>query len=80
MEGLTAGRIVHFVVPNTPEPHPHRPAIVTRVWNDAGMVQLQVFTDGTNDGEWGKPNVVWETSVAYSEEPTPRTWHWIERA
>lgn len=83
MEGLTEGRIVHFVAPNGQ----HRPAIVVRVWDKiAGYVQLQVFTDGSNDGEWGKPGVVWETSVNYAE-PTAddesvklRTWHWIERA
>jgi hypothetical protein len=22
----------------------------------------------------------WQTSVTYSEDPTPRTWHWIEKA
>lgn len=78
MEGLTPGRIVHFVAPNGK----HRPAIVVHVWSvdKPGYVQLQVFTDGSNDGEWGKPGVVWETSVDYSEEPKPRTWHWIERA
>lgn len=81
MDGLTEGRIVHFVT----AAGEHRPAIVVRVWRDLqerypGYSNLQVFTDGSNDGDWGRPNVVWETSVAYSEEPKPRTWHWIERA
>lgn len=79
MDGLTEGRIVHFVLA-TGE---HRPAIVVRNWNiesKPGYVNLLVFADGSNDGEWGKPNVVWETSVDYSEEPQVRTWHWIERA
>lgn len=78
MEGLTEGRIVHFVVPNGQ----HRPAIVTRVWNpQSGMVTLNVFADEPNDTDWAKgKNVVCETSVEYSEEPRPRTWHWIERA
>jgi hypothetical protein len=56
MEGLTEGRIVHFVMPNGQ----HRPAIVVRVWRvtqaegsalppENGCSQLQVFTDGSND-------------------------------
>ena len=81
MDGLTEGRVVHFVT----ERGDHRPAMVVKVWRDLqdrypGYSNLQVFADGSNDGEWGKPNVVWETSVSYSEEPKPRTWHWIERA
>lgn len=56
MDGLTAGRIVHYVLgPNNVdcrEPLAHRPAIVVRVcppeWGYApeeGRVNLQVFTD-----------------------------------
>lgn len=83
-DGLTEGRMVHFVT----ERGEHRPAVVVRVWDKAtGYVNIMVFADGSNDGEWGKPNVVWETSVQYAEPPadndTPvavRTWHWIERA
>lgn len=45
----TVGRIVHFVLPNGE----HRAAIIARVWdvspNLDPSVQLQVFTDGTND-------------------------------
>jgi hypothetical protein len=61
MDGLTEGRIVHYVMPNGE----HRPAIVVRVWRvqdykngqvvglphppENGCCQLHVFTDGTND-------------------------------
>lgn len=77
MEGLTEGRIVHYVLENGQ----HRPAIVVRKWGgDTGCVQLQVFTDQTNDGFKEGENVVWRTSVVYSEEPKPYTWHWPERA
>lgn len=81
MEGLTEGRIVHFVT----EWGEHRPAIVVKVWRDLqgsppGYSNLQVFSDGSNDGDWGRPNVVWETAVSFSEEPKPHTWHWIKRA
>lgn len=79
MKGLTEGRIVHFVVPEGPCAGEHRPAIVVKVWDrDSGYVNLHVFFDGTNDGQiHGYP---WQTSIAYSEEPRPRTWHWIEPA
>lgn len=95
MEGLTEGRIVHFVLDDTE----HRPAIVVRVWRvrleeggelrplKNGCCNLQVFTDNTND-RYHKENlpngfesgIAWVTSVLYSEKPEPRTWHWIEKA
>ena len=86
MEGLTEGRIVHYVLPDGPNRGQHRPAIVVRVWRSGyapDLVQLQVFTDGTNDGY--AESVIWRTSVHYGSEsrvggPEPGTWHWIERA
>jgi hypothetical protein len=27
-----------------------------------------------------RKGMVWATSIMYSEEPKPNTWHWIERA
>jgi hypothetical protein len=50
-----------------------------------GVCQLQVFVDGGNDrGLTSDQNcdtgLMWATSVLYSEEPKPRTWHWIEKA
>jgi len=77
MEGLTEGRIVHFVLENGQ----HRPAIVVKVWNKStGYVNLQVFTDGGNDGEQYASGQYWATSVMPSETHEPRTWHWIEKA
>jgi hypothetical protein len=82
MDGLTEGRIVHFVMPDGQ----HRPAIVVRVWRDIaepceGYVNLQVFTDGRNDGEQFESGISWQTSICYDdEEKKPRTWHWIEKA
>ncbi len=73
MDGLTEGRIVHYVMPNGK----HRPAVVVEVWDGKGAVNLQVFTDSMNDGA---PNVQWQTSVPFSESPEAGTWHWIERA
>lgn len=91
LQGLTEGRIVHYVLDEGPYKGQHRPAIVVRVWNQyTGYVNLQVFVDGTNDA----PNnqhpsdidqayyngVMWVTSVCYSATKETRTWHWIERA
>jgi hypothetical protein len=86
MDGLTEGRIVHYVMQNGE----HRPAIVVKVWDTAdmsqGYINLVVFADGSNDLHYastpGKPDQVtlWATSKYYSEEPKPDTWHWIEKA
>lgn len=91
MEGLTEGRTVHYVLPDGPNAGEHRPAIVVKVWRledaagtkhppDNGYSNLVVFVDGTNDGVQFGGCILWATSVVYSEEPIPRTWHWIERA
>ncbi len=85
MEGLTEGRIVHFVLPDGYSKGEHRPAIIVKVWpqmRESGTVNLLVFTDCTNDFLAGKASegLLWATSVHYSEQPEPRTWHWIEKA
>src|SRR5438445_12683125 len=75
------GRIVHFVLPDGPSKGEHRPAIIVRVWNDTYPgIQLQVFTDGSNDGEAYKSGIYWATSVTYADpsENEPRSWHWPE--
>lgn len=77
MDGLIEGRLVHFVMPDGQ----HRPAIVVRVWSkETGYCNLQVITDGSNDGQENTSGMRWETSVNYSEGKEPRTWHWIEKA
>lgn len=72
------GRIVHFVYPDKLDSDTQekleRPGIIVRVWSDT-CVQLQVFTDGSNDGE---PNVAWKTSVVYDEGKRGYSWHWPE--
>ncbi len=87
MQGLTEGRIVHFVLSEGRNKGEHRPAIIVKVWDVHrvdGMIQLQVFTDGSNDflgqgrdGNWFP--LLWKTSVHYSEEMEPGTWHWPEK-
>jgi hypothetical protein len=82
MQGLTPGRIVHFVAtqllrvghPRKPEfateGGEHLAAIVTKVYGD--KVNLQAFLPECN-GTYCAVN------VAYSEAKEPGTWHWIER-
>ena len=88
MEGLTEGRIVHYVMPGGE----HRPAIIVNVWETAdceGYANLQVFTDSNNDTFNKKAGVEdadirkgiwWRTSICYSETKEVNTWHWIEPA
>jgi hypothetical protein len=85
----TVGRLVHYVMPNGRSAGDVRPALIVRVWDGPGdalppgeavpLVQLQVFTDGMNDGEEWATGLVWKTSVHYSEANTPGTWHWPPR-
>lgn len=80
MDGLTEGRIVHYVIQTGPSHGQHRPAIVVKVWNkESGVVNLIVFADWSNDGV--ADSAYWATSVRYDEETkAPGTWHWIEKA
>jgi hypothetical protein len=94
MEGLTEGRIVHYVLNEGRDKGDHRPAIVVRVWRafEADMVtksppengcsNLQVFTDSDEQGRYNDelPPVMWRTSVLYDPNGAPGTWHWIEKA
>lgn len=85
MEGLTEGRIVHYVMEDGPSKGEVRPAIVVRVWRDRGQAQangccqLQVFTDGGNDGPQFAGGIIWRTSRLYDEAGAPGTWHWPTR-
>lgn len=92
MPGLTEGRIVHYVMEDAEEHRQqpdgtvawgpaHRPAIIIKVWDrERGTVNLQVFTDGSNDGAFYESGIAWKTSRVYSEGKESGTWHWIEQA
>ena len=76
MKGLGIGRVVHFVMPNGE----HRPAFVVKIWDQQyGTVNLQVFTDGSNDGSEYSDGIFWGTSVPHNPDPMPYSWHWPER-
>lgn len=81
MEGLTEGRIVHYVLEDGPNKGEHRPAIIVKVWSqENGCSNLQVFIDGSNDSVPYSGSVVWKTSRIFDPDHKPSTWHWIEKA
>jgi hypothetical protein len=73
MEGLTEGRIVHFIT----DDGIHRPAVVTHVWNkQTGNVNLFIFPDGSYPLDNNTP-----TSISFDAESfRTYTWHWVEKA
>jgi hypothetical protein len=80
MEGVTEGRMVHFVMPDGE----HRAAVVVKVWRPQtlarpGYCNLSVFTDWGNDGPGNETGFLRQTSICYSDAKEPGTWHWIER-
>ena len=81
METPSIGRIVHYVLRDGRSAGEHRPAIIVRVWEpEAGYVNLQVLTDGANDGAEAGSGMIWATSVFPDEQfQGPGTWHWPER-
>lgn len=78
MEGLTVGRMVHYVAYGTPKGEyragAHRAAIVAELKDepngDTGLCVLLVIN----------PAGIHFNTAPYSEDPKPGTWHWIERA
>ena len=77
------GEIVNYVLGNdSAMPGEIRPAIIVRVWSEV-TVNLQVFTDGTNDYpayfvSGGQIiGVHWKTSIPYSDDYQPGTWHYF---
>ena len=84
MEGLSIGRVVHFVTHREDDNVVERPAIVTEVLDlEKGVVHLQVFK-GPHDGagEPIDPETGDVVSAAVKHDPEKRafTWHWPERA
>jgi hypothetical protein len=74
------GRVVHYKLPAGPNRGEYRPALIVRVWGEAtpdSAVQLQVFTDGHNDGPEYAAGIHWATSVKHDESGTEfGTWKW----
>lgn len=84
--GVIEGRITHYVLPDGRNKGEHRPAIIVKTWGSLphSAVNMQVFVDGLNDYPVDHAasftGFLWKTSVPYSENKEPGTWHWIEQA
>lgn len=84
MDGLTPGRMVHYVMTEIDaaweelsdgRPGAHRAAVVVSVAVTEAFpvtANLHVHTDSSH--------VLWRRNVPYSEGNEPGTWHWIEKA
>jgi hypothetical protein len=78
MKKLTIGRTVHFVLHEGPNKGAIRPAVIVNNWGSDDpdqAVQLQVFTDSSNDD---LPPVLWVTSAHQSLGKEERTFHFPE--
>ena len=69
----TIGRIVHYHLDAGPHKGEPRPAVIVCVWND-DCLNLQVLTDGANDGEKYATGVYWATSSTGGAEPGKWVW------
>ena len=46
-----------------------------------GLTEGRIVHGSNDAGSTGEARpLLWATSIEYSEEPKPRTWHWIEKA
>lgn len=76
------GRMVHYVLPaglaKASSVGAHRPAVIVRVYGSSNKVNLQVFTDGKDDGIQLASGLCWRTEVENDPEGAQGTWHWIE--
>jgi hypothetical protein len=74
MDGLTEGRICHYVAYN----NRHLAAIV--IGHEDIHANLAVFSDMKNVAGNVNFGLQFQQSVQYSEAKEPGTWHWIEKA
>lgn len=74
MDGLTEGRICHYVAYN----NRHLASIVIGT-NDT-KADLAVFTNMSNVNSVKNFGLQFHQDIEFSAEPKPGTWHWIEKA
>lgn len=73
MEGLTEGRIVHFVVSDIQ----HRAAIIVNIKDrEQGIIDLFVFSMPQDE----RGGFFMYLDATYSAINLINTWHWIEKA
>lgn len=76
MEGLTVGRMVHYIAYGTPNGEyvagAHRAAVVAEVKDPAMGVCILAVLNPTG--------IHWNTAQYDNTATKPGTWHWIEKA
>lgn len=74
MNGLTTGRIVHYITGYNDQGMLgiHRPAVVVGLGFTDGECELYIFPTPMYSG--------YTVLAKYSEDKTLSTWHWIEKA
>lgn len=96
IQGLTEGRIVHYILDEGPNRGEERPAIVVRVWRvqdwdgersvglpkapENGCCNLQVFTDSEDGKNYNDALPAVMWVTSVLFGEGPGTWHWIEKA
>jgi hypothetical protein len=70
MDGLTVGRMVHYVRTT----NIHEAATISEVIDkEKGIVVLHIFSVR------GATAVMIRSAIKYDEKMEPNTWHWIEK-
>lgn len=95
MDGLTEGRIVHYVLNQGRNKGEHRAAIVAKVWrhpdptlvDPEGKPVIVTPENGvsnihifTDAVNDELPGIMMMGSVLFDADGKPGTWHWIEKA
>jgi hypothetical protein len=94
MQSLLEGRIVHYVMPNGQHCpaivvrvwHFSSGLSNLQVFTDGSNSlpstpeEQQKFKDFGMPLEEVRHGHIWKTSISFSEEPKPGTWHWPEKA
>lgn len=85
MDGLTVGRMVHYVAYGTPDGEfpvgAHRAAIVTRLDN-VGLTEPYISNPEVSLCVLNPNGQYFDQEIPYDGSPEPKsgTWHWIEKA
>lgn len=74
------GAEIFYILASGPSAGERRPAVIVKDWGD-NKVNVQVFTDSSNDYPAGTPGsggTLWATSVHYAPAEAKQigTWHW----
>ena len=93
MDGLAIGRIVHYVMPDGKhrpaivvniwgESGMSNLQVITDGSNDLPYTpeEKEKFSNFGMDADAVRHGHIWKTSISFSEEPQPNTWHWPEKA